>query len=102
MSNTTKNGIKYKAKRYADHPDPAKLIETLMSTREEAGVSLDNRQMHDLTLAVMEHNDGKVSADCGTVGVCWDADRLELPRVGIIPNAKLLSTKAGKRWRMLL
>jgi hypothetical protein len=35
-----------------------------------------------------------VSAD-GTIGTCWDADRLDLPRVGIWPSAALLSTDAA-------
>jgi uncharacterized protein len=27
-----------------------------------------------------------------TVGCCWDADRLDLPRVGIVPEARFMST----------
>lgn len=42
-----------------------------------------------------EHADGLVSAD-PTIGVCWDADRLELPRVGITPDPALFSTEAGR------
>ena len=36
------------------------------------------------------HDQGRVSAD-PTVGVCWDADRLDLARVGIVPSARFLS-----------
>jgi hypothetical protein len=31
------------------------------------------------------------------VGVCWDADRLDLWRVGIKPDPRDLSTEAAKR-----
>jgi len=31
------------------------------------------------------------------IGICWDADRLDLPRVGIKPNPKYLNCKAAKQ-----
>ena len=31
-----------------------------------------------------------------TVGVCYDADRLDLGRVGILPNAKYMNTEEGR------
>lgn len=31
-----------------------------------------------------------------TIGTCWDADRLDLPRVGITPDAKYLNTSTAK------
>ena len=39
-------------------------------------------QLELLQYACFEHTNGLVSSD-PTVGVCWDADRLDLPRVGI-------------------
>jgi uncharacterized protein len=41
------------------------------------------------------HTDGKMHAD-PTIGTCWDADRLDLGRVGILPDEKLMSTEFGK------
>jgi uncharacterized protein len=32
-----------------------------------------------------------------TIGTCWDADRLDLGRVGIIPDPKYMSTDPGRR-----
>jgi uncharacterized protein len=46
--------------------------------------------------ALAAHADGLVSND-PTVGVCWDADRLDLPRCGIRPDPALLSTTAARR-----
>jgi uncharacterized protein len=41
------------------------------------------------------HTHGEVSPD-PTIGACWDADRLDLVRVGIIPDQSLLSTAAAQ------
>ena len=41
--------------------------------------------------ACNEHTNGFISTD-PTVGACWDADRLDLPRVWIDPDPALLST----------
>ena len=49
-----------------------------------------------LVHALELHNDGKVSSD-PNIGICWDADRLDLPRVGIIPDPILMSSEAGKQ-----
>jgi uncharacterized protein len=32
-----------------------------------------------------------------TIGACWDADRLDLGRVGIIPDAKYMNTVLGRQ-----
>ena len=48
-------------------------------------------QLETLRYACFEHTNGLVSAD-PTVGACWDADRLDLPRVWIEPDPALLST----------
>ena len=56
------------------------------------------RLLHD---ACRWHTHGKISSD-PTIGACWDADRLDLPRVGIVPNPNLMSTEQGKRFAVLL
>ena len=43
------------------------------------------------------HADG-LTAEDATVATCWDADRLDLPRVGIEPAPHLLSTEAARRY----
>jgi len=57
---------------------------------------LDDARLTVLREACILHDRGKVSADA-TTGVCWDADRLDLPRVGIAPAPRLMSTAEGKR-----
>jgi len=45
--------------------------------------------------AMARHDAGTV-ADGPLISVCWDADRLCLPRVGVEPQPQLLSTRSGR------
>jgi uncharacterized protein len=62
--------------------------------RAEGLLGLDEARFAGLELAIRLHSDGQVSTD-PTVGACWDADRLHLPRVSIEPDPRLLSTRAA-------
>lgn len=44
--------------------------------------------------ACVEHSDGERTTE-QTIGVCWDADRLDLHRLGIWPDPRYMSTQAG-------
>jgi uncharacterized protein len=57
---------------------------------------LDDDKFQLLQYACRWHTHGKLSSD-PTVGACWDADRLDLTRVGIVPDPARMSTEAGKR-----
>lgn len=61
---------------------------------EILGLSKD--QLHQLCLACSSHTFGRQTT-CPTVSTCWDADRLDIGRVGVIPNSKFLITKEAKR-----
>jgi uncharacterized protein len=58
-------------------------------------LDIDSEQFLTLKFAIKYHNDGAVSND-PTIGVCWDADRLDLPRVGIAPAVDKLSTRFAR------
>lgn len=47
--------------------------------------------LHD---AIKWHCAGKTSKD-PTIGACWDADRLDLLRVNVLPSERFFSTDAG-------
>lgn len=57
---------------------------------------LDDEQRIKLYVAIRDHAEGHTHSD-PTIGCCWDADRLTLGRVGIIPDPEFLSTAAGRR-----
>jgi uncharacterized protein len=57
---------------------------------------LDDARLEILRTACLLHDRGQTSDDA-TIGVCWDADRLDLPRVGIAPALRFMSTRAGRR-----
>ena len=59
--------------------DSAKAIYKIRKTLLK---KLSKKQFNTLVEAIKYHPDGKVSDD-PTIGCCWDADRVELPRVGI-------------------
>jgi uncharacterized protein len=56
----------------------------------------DDDDAATLDEAIRLHDCGQISGD-PTIGVCWDADRLDLPRVGITPHRRYLSTYAAIR-----
>jgi uncharacterized protein len=53
-----------------------------------------------LVLACERHSDGETEADI-TVATCWDADRLDLGRVGIGPRPERLCTPAARSREMI-
>lgn len=74
-------------------------------------LNLDKRQIQVLCFACKYHSNGYVvgnldkkqygienfnDKELNTVGACWDADRLDLARVGIYPYKDYLSTNAAK------
>jgi uncharacterized protein len=56
---------------------------------------LQDTQLDKLVNAIRFHSAGDVH-QCSTIQTCWDADRLDLGRVGIKPAARYLSQVAAK------
>ena len=46
--------------------------------------------------ACANHTDGHCTSNM-TIATCWDADRLDLPRVGITPDPERMCTAPGRR-----
>ena len=57
--------------------------------------SLSDPHFELLEYACVWHTHGYVSED-PTIGACWDADRLDLTRVGLAPLAEFMSTDLGR------
>jgi uncharacterized protein len=83
--------------RLNDNHDPLHGSRGAALARELRGevFDLEDAEMGLLAFACEEHTNGGVDSH-PTVGVCWDADRLNLWRVGIIPDPRWLSTEAAR------
>lgn len=55
---------------------------------------LKPKQLDTLCYAMIHHSGGEVSINA-TIQTCWDADRLDLGRVGIFPSSQYLSQEAS-------
>ena len=58
-------------------------------------IHLDDPDFELLFEACRLHTDGLTDGDI-TIQTCWDADRLDLGRVGMIPDSDLLCTDAAR------
>ena len=65
------------------------------SLRSAGLLSLSDEEAELLCLACRDHSDGRTDADI-TVQTCWDADRLDLGRVGRRPDPRFLCTPAAR------
>jgi uncharacterized protein len=84
-------------RRENEHRDPGHGPRAAAYARELAAAGALRLEAARLTLlceAIELHANGLVSDD-PTIGACWDADRLHLPRVGIVPDPDLFSTPAA-------
>lgn len=84
--------------RHNDHHDPEHGHRAAAIAKKIAGDLIDVTE-HELTLLVEAcqlHSDGHQEADV-TVMACWDADRLDLGRVGIRPHPSRLCTRVARR-----
>ena len=96
--------ILHDCKRTNEDHDPEHGIRAAQFIRElyaDGQLPITEKQLEKLVYATEKHNDGTISDD-PTIGACWDADRLDLPRVGVAPDPALLSTKAAKEmvWKI--
>ena len=58
-------------------------------------LKLPPRKLESLIYACSYHSDGLTEADV-TVQTCWDADRLDLGRIGVEPDPQRLCTPAAQ------
>jgi len=56
---------------------------------------ISDEEFHQLHEACVWHTQG-VRHDDATIATCWDADRLDLGRVGIIPDPNRMCTDFGR------
>ena len=85
------------SRRRHDGHDPAHGPRAGQFVRSLVGTAFEIESIHlDLLVAACEgHSDGHAEGDI-TVLTCWDADRLDLGRVGIMPDPQRLCTEAAR------
>ncbi len=85
------------SKRINDMWDPGhgKRAAEFILTLPDSLLTLPDADLALLTHACEYHTDGLTEADV-TVQTCWDADRLDLGRAGITPQARFLCTAAAQ------
>jgi uncharacterized protein len=64
-------------------------------TLDGSVLKLPARKLECLIYACTHHSDGLIEADV-TVQTCWDADRLDLGRIGVVPDPCRLCTPAAQ------
>lgn len=88
-------------KREDDHQDPEhgdRAADFVVWLRNSGKLRfLRHEQYHKLWMACLQHHKGIVDTEDITVGACFDADRIELIRCGMVPKAELMSTPMGIR-----
>lgn len=73
-----------------------KSAEIIKDVFDAESLDLNSSQYEKLLEAVSDHDKQKAESEDITVQTCWDADRLDLPRVHVIPDKDLLYTEVGK------
>jgi len=71
----------------------SKFIEDLYNKKL---LNVTERQLNQLMFACEHHSNSDIKSDDITIQVCWDADRLDLWRLGIMPDKELLNTGIAK------
>jgi uncharacterized protein len=90
-------GLLHDTRRANEGVDPQHGPRAAAFARELYGEGLPSLappELARLARAIELHAAGRVDDD-PTTGVCWDADRLHLPRVGIRLDPRLLSTRVA-------
>ncbi len=85
------------SKRENDYTDPdhgKRGAEFARSLRGQL-FELEDAAMEKLVYACTWHTERDFTDDL-TIGTCWDADRLDLGRVGVIPSPEFMNTPFGR------
>lgn len=90
--------VLHDCKRQNDNRDPEHGLRASELAKQLRGqlFELEDERFRLLCEAIRYHDNGTVTGNI-VVGSCWDADRLDLDRVGLTPAVRFMSTAAGKR-----
>lgn len=83
-----------------EHGPRAAEFTEFLRAQEHSPLSLSDPDFAILVEAIRDHTSGKHHTD-PTIATCWDADRLDIGRVGRKPQARFLSTQAAQSEKMI-
>jgi uncharacterized protein len=83
-----------------DDPGHGDRAAAYLQTLQRRYFEISDEELELLVHACRHHSDGLMEGDV-TVLTCWDADRLDLGRVGIRPDPRYLCTTAARKPEML-
>lgn len=94
--------ILHDSKRLNDGVDPGhgRRAAEFAKALQGSLIMLSDQDLELLVFACHYHSDGLTEAEI-TVQTCWDADRLDLGRIGLRPKARYLCTSAAKEPAMI-
>lgn len=84
----------------SDDPEHGPRGAILAAELRGTGYQIDDDRFGKLTYACTHHTYGPLTQDA-TIGTCWDADRLDLFRVSVIPDPRKLNTAAARDREMI-
>jgi len=88
------------SRRENEFEDPEhgfRATEYVLELRKKGLFEINDKQLDQLLFACKHHNNKQSKSDDLTIQTCWDADRLDLYRLGEIPDEKYLYTEAAKK-----
>jgi len=88
------------SKRINEDYDPEHGVNAALFASElynEKLLAITVGQLTDLVTACKFHSQSEVKSNNITIATCWDADRLDLWRLGVTPDPEYLFSSAAKR-----
>ncbi len=89
------------SKRVNEDNDPSHGLRAALFAQElhkNGLLGISREQLGQLCFACENHTNSNIKSDDITIQTCWDADRLDLWRVGIIPDKRFLNTDIAKQF----
>lgn len=89
--------VLHDARRLDELEDPGhgwRAMAHLRKLHSETRLGLTPEQFHTLLIAIERHSDPRATPYNVTMAACWNADRLDLGRVGITPDKRYMHPEA--------
>ena len=98
-----------KRKNESHDPEHCLMASLFIKELQSKGIlSLSEKQLNQLIFACEHHTNSEIKSNDITIQTCWDADRLDLWRVGAMPDPYFLNTAIAKQektiefsWKLL-